>query len=396
MRVIFRVAILSMSLVLLPAWTSAQNTVRDAARTLFGGTITSNDIDAVATVLAMQTAIFPIGTSSGGFTYRLTAAGTPELNTCGFGPLFAERALTLGSQGSIALGISAQATRFESFEGRRLRNGELRSRVAAGTEILDFHRFTFDLSTQTTTLSAYYAADDRADVGIIVPIVRTSLAGTVSTAVLPPFRTEIVDAAATSLGDVIVRGKWNFKRWGRNGLAALMEISMPTGSEEQLAGIGHWRFRPMFVASAETEAFSPHASIGFTFGGGGVQIRDNAPFFPLIEQAEPGNEINYALGADVSPAGPLTLFADVIGRSMRSVARFDSGRRLLPVPGFGEIPIEGFVAREGTLDIRLGAVGARTMVLGRGLISAAVLFPLNTGGLRPGLTPVVGFDFTFE
>ena len=390
-------SMLAMSMLAAPA--HAQDTVREAARTLFGGTITSNDIDAVATVLALQTAVFPVGTSSGGFTYRIDPkTASPELNTQGFGPLFAERALTLGSQGSIALGISAQATRFESFEGRRLRNGDLRSRIAAGSEILDFHRFTFNLSTQTTTLSAYFAADDDLDIGVIVPIVRTSLTGTVSTIspLAPPLRTEqIEDASATSVGDVVVRGKWNFLRRNRNGLAALLEVFVPTGSEEQLAGTGHWRFRPTLVASAEAGAFSPHGNIGFTFGGSGVRITDNAPFFPVIEQAEPGTEINYALGADVSPYGPLTLFADLIGRSMRSVARFESGRRILPVPGFGAIPIEGFVAREGTLDIRLGAVGARTIVMGSGLISAAVLFPLNEGGLRPGLTPVVGFDFTF-
>jgi hypothetical protein len=172
-------------------------------------------------------------------------------------------------------------------------------------------------------------------------------------------------------------------------------VIVPTGSEEQLASTGHLRVRPMFVASAQTGSFSPHVNVGFTVGGDGVRIRDNAPFFPVVEQAEAGSEFNYTLGADVSPTGPLTLFADLIGRSLRSVARFDSGQRLLPLPPFGTIAVDGFVAREGTLNTRLGAVGARTMVLGKGLISAALLFPLNDGGLKPGLTPVVGFEFTF-
>jgi len=400
-RLHVRVVVL-LSLALVPHAVLAQappaRTVRDAAKSLLGTGFSDADIDAVATVVAMQIATFPIGTSSGGFTYRFNpATKSLELKKQSFGPLFAERASTLGSQGTFALAISAQSTRWESIEGQNLRNGDLRSRTALGNEFLDLNRFTFDVSTQTTVLSATLAADDDKDVGIIVPIVRTSLTGTRSSlSTTPPLRTEqIQDVAGTSLGDVVVRGKWNFVDRAHYGLTALLEVFLPTGSEEQLAGTGQFRLRPMFVASAEAGSFSPHVNVGFTVGGGGVRVNDNFPFLPVIEEAEPGHEFNYTLGADVTPAGPLTLFADLIGRSLRSVVRFDSGARLVDVPGLGFIPVESFIAHEGTLHTRLGAIGARTMVLGKGLISAAILFPLNEGGLKPGLTPVIGLEFTF-
>jgi hypothetical protein len=396
-QVPFVVGSLTLWLVLVPAVVRGQETVRDAARTLFSGSVTATEIDAVATVFALQISTVPVGTSSGGFTYRFNRqTGALELKTQSFGPLFAERASTLGSQGTFSLGVNAQATRFVSFEGRNLRNGDLRSRIAAGNEILDVHRFTFNVGTQTTVLSASLAADDNIDVGVIVPLVRTSLNGTM-TALLPTGqRTEIADASGSSVGDIVARGKWNFLDRPRYGLAAMLEIVLPTGSEEQLASTGHLRVRPVFVASAESGGFSPHANLGVTFGGDGVRVRDDGVFFPVIEQAEPGYEVNYAVGADVTPTGPLTLFADIIGRSLQSVARFEGGQRLRHVPEFGTtLAIEGFVAREGTLHVRLGAIGGRTIVFGRGLLSAAVLFPLNDEGLQPGLTPVVGFDYTF-
>ena len=37
----------------------------------------------------------------------------------------------------------------------------------------------------------------------------------------------------------------------------------------------------------------------------------------------------------------------------------------------------------------------RVQVLGTGLISAGLVFPLNEGGVKAGLTPVVGFEYTF-
>ena len=80
-----------------------------------------------------------------------------------------------------------------------------------------------------------------------------------------------VDTAQTGLGDVVLRGKWNFLERPRGGLAAVLDVFVPTGSEERLASTGHLRIRPQFVASAESGGFSPHVNIGYTFGGAGVR-----------------------------------------------------------------------------------------------------------------------------
>ncbi len=391
----------SLAIALLPAASHGQQlTPRQGATALMGGGITGPEIDAVAAVLAQQIATFPVGTSSGGFTLQIDReTGVQVLKSPSFGPLFSERASTLGSQGMLAVGISAQSTRFVSMEGRSLQNGDLRSRAVLGGEIVDIDRYTLNASTQTTNLSVSYAADDNIDIGVIVPIVRISLNGTGTSLNLRSGRPDqrVVDATGAGLGDVIVRGKWNFFERRGGGLAAVTEVFLPTGSEERLSTTGRVRVRPTLVASATVGNFSPHVNLGYTFGGRGSDVRQSSVYLPTIVSGASGDELNFAIGADLTPVGPLTVFTDLVGRSMRNTVRFYEGKGLLERLGPGAPPIMTFVPYVGSLNTHLAAVGARTMVMGaNALISFALLFPLTDGGLKPGLTPVVGFEYTFK
>jgi hypothetical protein len=263
----------------------------------------------------------------------------------------------------------------------------------------NLNRYTFDVSTQTTSIFANVGITPKLDAGIIVPIVRTSLSGTSST--LQPtglLAERVVDAASAGVGDIMVRGKWNFYDRGPGSLAALVDVSLPTGDEDRLTTTGQVRVRPMLVASAdfgESIGFSPHVNLGYAFGGSGVTVIDRDPLLPEIVSAEIGGEFNYVVGAEAWPSPQLTVFIDLVGRVLRDVARFDAGRRIVEVPNVGPLDVGVLIAREGSLNLRLGSVGARAQLLGKGIISASLLFPLNSGGVKPGVTPVVGFEYTF-
>ena len=43
----------------------------------------------------------------------------------------------------------------------------------------------------------------------------------------------------------------------------------------------------------------------------------------------------------------------------------------------------------------LGAVGAKVSVGGAWLLTGTVLFPLNDNGIKPAVTPVIGFERAF-
>ena len=73
--------------------------------------------------LVTQLSTFPLGSSSGGFTYSTDAkTGIPQRNSTNFGPAFAERALTNG-KGRWSAGFSFQHVEFDRFEGQGLDGG---------------------------------------------------------------------------------------------------------------------------------------------------------------------------------------------------------------------------------------------------------------------------------
>src|SRR5688572_2073524 len=116
----FVLCAVGMPAVLLPATAHAQASAREAAERLLGPAF-REEIDAVATVVALQIATFPIGTSSGGFLLKpQEGTGQPVNARDSFGPAFAERAPTLGKPRVFAVGVNIQSTRYVSFEGLRL------------------------------------------------------------------------------------------------------------------------------------------------------------------------------------------------------------------------------------------------------------------------------------
>ncbi len=68
----------------------------------------------------------PFGSSSGGFTYTYDpSVGTFSRSSESFGPLFAERALTIGRERG-SLGVSYQRSTYDTFEGKNLREREIK------------------------------------------------------------------------------------------------------------------------------------------------------------------------------------------------------------------------------------------------------------------------------
>ncbi len=76
--------------------------------------------------LLVQLSTFPIGSSAGGFSYQFDPAlGTFKRASTSFGPLFAERAQTIG-RGRLSGGFNYQHTRYDTFEGVNLDDGSIK------------------------------------------------------------------------------------------------------------------------------------------------------------------------------------------------------------------------------------------------------------------------------
>jgi hypothetical protein len=386
----------------------AQETPREAVRALIPGSSPA-DVEAVATAVVQQIASVPIGSSSGGFTFvRDSRTGMPRLKTETFGPSFAERPITLGKAGAFSFSTVYQRTAFRSFEGLDLRNGDLRGELRVnGLPVAELFTTTLDISAATTSFIGAVALTSNLDVGVSVPFVRLSIAGARTGGERTPMT--IRDIQSAGLGDVQIRAKWAPIQTDEGALAVAIDMRLPTADEEKLIGVGHLRPRLLLLGSTTSGPVSPHVNLSYQFGGDGAEVRSVVGGLDELVRADVGKELGYTIGVEVAAHPTITLSADLIGRTLKNTARFDLEERGLG-PGQGSPQLQAAFAqasqlgraglytlnaRVGTLNRWLLALGAKTAILQRGLVRLDVMASLNDEGLKPGVTTVIGFEYTF-
>jgi hypothetical protein len=403
--------------------------------------------------LAAQLSTFPLASSSGGFTYSINQNGEVVPTSTTFGPLFAERAVTIG-RNKLNFGYTFQRTSYSSFDGQDLDSGNLRfisqhnnccpagaSNPPAVTD--SFPEFERDLlqselqatiATNTTAFFANYGVTNRFDIGLAVPIVNVSIDASVTGTILRTAtaanpllhsfdglgagtRTVSNRGSATGIGDILVRAKYNLFRSNTSAFAAAMDLRLPTGDEDNLLGTGATRAHAFVIASGEYGRVSPHVNIGYTFSNGttsvdAADVEDPATQFGApaagvetnpLELSVP-DEVNYTFGFDVAAHPRLTLGFDVRARTIRNVARFSALDTTYANRGPGAtLPTASFTAqdefalesRSGNLSQVLGVVGGKINLGGTFLLNVTLLFQMNDEGLKAKPTPVIGFDYVF-
>jgi hypothetical protein len=257
-----------------------------------------------------------------------------------------------------------------------------------------------EIAIDRTIVSATYGIHDRVDVGVIVPIARAAVSGFSATYQL--FQGEVenkrTDASGSSagFGDVVVRTKAALIATRRFDGAVALDVRLPTGDPGKLLGTGSTQTKIMFIGGSTLGSIAPHVNVGYTLGGGGMKFgadnRWSGSFGdPELIRREPSEELNYTVGADIAATTRITIAGDVIGRVVRNSAamtRFDSGT------GFDDRVIFLEVT-PGTVQLLLGAAGAKVSVGGSWLATGTILFPLNDHGIKPAVIPVIGFERAF-
>src|SRR6185369_9152336 len=136
--------------------------------------------DALGRALLANLATLPVPSTSGAFTYRLNPElGTVERTTQTFGPSFVERAQTAG-RGQVSFGLAFQYLRFDSLDGRNLRDGSLvttANKFVDETAPFDADRLTLNIDASVATFYGNVGVTDRLDVGVIVPMVSLEVSG---------------------------------------------------------------------------------------------------------------------------------------------------------------------------------------------------------------------------
>jgi hypothetical protein len=402
----------------------------------------------------------PVASVAPAFSYHFN----PDLNiwdksTGMLGPLFAERALTLG-KGKFNFNIGYAYVEFDEINGASLNNlgtgpgvlltngneipvesGSLRQTNA--TQL----RTRLDIQTHVFAPTFRYGITDRLDVSLVIPILNTSLRID-NTAVLlaeqsnfsdqvgavgqsfdengkfvglrkigpdrslqpaslrdlsfakTAAQSKVVQArsaeSASGVGDLILRAKYNFWREESGGAAFGLSLLLPSGEEDDLQGTGETHVTPsLFVSQVLWDRLEPHVNLGLDFNANDVER----------------SSFLYVAGATVQVWQPVALMVDVIGRSefnglqvnkknlaadgLRLNKSVDQCTAALPCSG-QDTKVSLFPENFAQRnDIVNFAFGLRYALGESGSIYFGGVVPLNDDGFRSDFIPSGGVEYTF-
>jgi hypothetical protein len=334
--------------------------------------------DVMARFVTLELATLPIASSAAGFTYRLDPTlGTVVRSSDSFGPFFVERSLTSG-RGQSSLSIGYRSTAFTNIDGRSLRDGTLvstASTLRGETAPFDVETVALRLRTDTMTLTGNVGVTDRLDIGGAIPYVRVSLQGErVDNYRGRPLVQATGAAAASGLGDVVVRTKYNVFRDGGSGVAIAAEARLPTGREEDLLGAGHASLTPRAIASYEARRVGVHGEVGYSF-------RDVA------------QGLGYAAALTVIPSPRLTLVGEVSGARLTGVGRL--GQITQAHPTLVGVDTVRLTSVEAAVNRAYAVAGLKWNLANTWLLTANVRRPLTESGLNAGWVPTITLDYAF-
>jgi hypothetical protein len=357
-------------------------------------------IDFFTDAIGNSVSSIPISSSSGGVTFSFRG-GMPVKTSISTGPIFAERAQTIG-KGRLLGGANVTALRFKTFRGLPLDQLEFNfAHQNVGSPVYgspDFEndviqvRADVNLSLFISTLSLTYGLLDNLDVGVAIPVVRAGLDGSAGGTVIPFGTTtphffgdatnQVLNATSSTsgssigIGDIAARVKLNLSN--APGLALFGDVRLPTGDADELRGAGALSVRAFGVYSTRYHDMTPHANLGVLIRTGETQK----------------NAILSTLGFDQLVSESITVAADVLAEIQigeNAVANPDPvqitapfARTIIPT----NLPSSKDHVVRGALGVKYATKSGLT-----GLLNA--LIPLRSGSLQPAVAWTAGLEYGF-
>jgi len=348
----------------------------------------TGQVEGLAALISLEVSTTPLGTSTGGLTIVPDKSGNLSRPSESFGPAFGKRSLTVG-KGRLSVAFNALHARYGSIAGLKSNNWDLqlvRVRQAGGAPPVNLAG-RIGLTADTLVGMLNYGLTEDIDVGVAIPWLRIAMdvdLGIFADGVdLTPGSHFLVipRTTASGLGDIAVFGKYRFLKAAEGGLAAQVEVRLPSGDPNNFRGTGVVRTLASIVWSRGGRV-SPHADVGYEIWSDGVPLEINGVFAK--------NQVSYGFGLSFQPHPKATLNFDVIGRRQLRGGRF--GYRTQSAPG---IEAEILLPLTQALDVISAAPGVKWNVAGNVLATGSVLLSIANNGTRAWVTPVLGFDWTF-
>ena len=410
----------------------------------------------LSSAIATQLAILPIISPSSGFTFEYDrAAGAFVRSTTSFGPVYTERAETIG-QGKFSFGTSYQRFRFGSLDGIDLHKVPAVFTHIPGTgtggadepyeaDVINTSN-SLNLNMDQTVLFGTVGLTNRLDLSIAVPIASVrfgassnaqiirvsgqSFALAPSGTVLPNPHlfpdgsltntyTSMPAGDATGIGDITLRAKQSVYRGSVFQIAAALDVRLPTGNAQKFLGSGATGVKPFIIISSNRR-LSPHINLGYQWNGDSIlagnitgttvsELNDVAVIQngAATKGSLPG-QLSYSLGADWGATKRLTLSFDYLGQTLINAPRVFQSTTLTAddskvcntfnganACGLAPLTLPTITGGRDTVALSNGAVGIKYNLFDQLLITADVLFRMDNKGLRQDVTPLIALSYAF-
>jgi hypothetical protein len=351
----------------------------------------------------------PISSATSGAIWGKSESGLPVRTATSAGPLFAERAQTLG-KGHFLMGLGVSGFNFTSIRTTPLNDlvFDFTHTDSDGDGTVgdqDFENDIFEVRTNldvkvlATTAVLTYGILDRVDVGVAVPLVHTSISGVSDGQIIPaepdtphnlgtPANPSLTaqtstSGSATGIGDIAGRVKVQVAQGARTGLGIIGEVRFPTGKEEDLLGLGEYSVRGIGVLSGRYGNFGPHANVGYLYRGGNSQ---NDSFLAT-------------LGFDQLLGPWATFAADVISEWQVGTTKLQQ-----PAPVTLDTPLGGGISarivhpsniEDRNDSVVQGSFGFKFTAPSGVTVITNALIPIRRGYLQPDVSWTAGLEYSF-
>jgi hypothetical protein len=350
--------------------------------------------DAIADSAARS---LPIISASAGFTYRYN----PQLEifertSDTLGPLLLERPDTLG-QGKLNVNVSYMYVDLNQLDGTATNKLEgpfpivIRRTGAGGTTFTaDQLRYSFKLVNHIAGVSVTYGVLDNLDVNILLPVISTAFDVTARDRTVSdlmfnptpgPERAAGLHDHENSIGDILLRAKYQLEPLGIFRHAAGLQLRLPSGDKDNFQGTGDFEASPFYYLSTVLWGrVEPHANLGLD-----LRTDDVAK-----------SQARWGLGVDVDVVKRVGLSLGFQGRDQfsGSASASDTSFLHLTPSGVRAEPLLGIdFGRKDFFDL---SFGVRAVVWRQLMVFLNGIYALNDDGLRnDSVIPVAGLEGTF-
>jgi hypothetical protein len=346
---------------------------------------------ALANATAMEIATAPFGTSAGGFTFKLDpATGLLQRTTTSFGPSFVERALTAG-EGKVSVGATFSRTEYDKLSDFSLANLPMGSVTAANPIVTGATTANLNISSTTVAISGVVGVTPNIDVGAVVPLVTVKISGSSAFVNANGVVGRLVEGNNKffGLGDIAAFAKFRVMKFkgpdvpDPGGIALHVVARLPTGSRENLRGLGVGRTLGSIVASFGTGPLRPHGSVGFEVWNKGI----------VVGGEHLRHQLQYSGGVEIVAAPKLTLLLDFLGQRILGAGPVILGP-VAPAPGLGITAAQSLVYQDGSTNKATLIPGLKVNLKGKLVLSLNALVTLRNNGLHGKIAPVAGLNLT--